>query len=90
VELILEQLPNSPLQPLEQLKTNTLQFVIAYYQIAASRFADNICLVTQSRLFARCAREIGDAVTHHLGTAEDTGIVLHVAVSSFNVLTIHS
>jgi hypothetical protein len=67
-------LSNRPLQQnFESPKTNILQFVIAYYQIAASRFADNICLVVQSRLFARCAREIEDTVAHHLGTAEDTG-----------------
>jgi hypothetical protein len=50
-----------------------VQIVRAYYQIAASRFADNICLGIQSRLFASCGREMEDAVTQHLGTGEDSG-----------------
>lgn len=54
---------------------NSLQFVRGYYQIAASRFADNICLGIQSRLFAKCGREMEDAVTQHLGTGEDTGAI---------------
>jgi len=48
--------------------------VRAYYQIAASRFADNICLGIQSRLFASCGREMEDAVTLHLGTGEDSSM----------------
>jgi hypothetical protein len=84
-----EQLPQSPLQHLQQLITNPLQFVVGYYQIAASRFADNICLAIQSRLFARCAREMEDTVAHHLGTAEDTGIAPH-SHSNFHVMTVYS
>src|SRR5207248_9632121 len=37
-----------------------VQTVRAYYQIAASRFADNICLGIQSRLFASCGRAMED------------------------------
>jgi hypothetical protein len=65
--------------------TKDFQIVRAYYQIAASRFADSICLGIQSRLFAKCGREMEDAVTQHLGTGEDTstGVLLALPLFAF-------